>query len=118
MVERSGKDTAYLHQSDAIERLLGADTGPVVVTTGTGSGKTECFLLPVLKNAIEDAVRFGRRGLTAIYVDGAAFHRGAALRRDRYIRQRLLTGNPPWKVVELRAKYLKLGEGLLRMINS
>ena len=55
---------------------------------------------------------------TAIYVDGAAFHRGAALRRDRYIRQRLVAGNPPWKVVELRAEHLKLGEGLLQMINS
>ncbi len=39
-----------------------------MVTTGTGSGKTECFLLPVLQNALEDATRFRRPGLTAILV--------------------------------------------------
>jgi ATP-dependent helicase YprA (DUF1998 family) len=38
------------------------------VTTGTGSGKTECFLLPVIQNAIEDATAFKQSGLTAILV--------------------------------------------------
>ncbi len=68
MQQRSGSDAAYLHQSDAIEYLLGPHPGPLVVTTGTGSGKTECFLLPVIQNAIEDAVRFSRDGLTALLV--------------------------------------------------
>jgi len=68
MMARSGTAHAYLHQSEAIDRLLGADAGPLVVTTGTGSGKTECFLLPVLQNAIEDSVRFNRGGLTAILI--------------------------------------------------
>lgn len=45
----------------------------------------------------------------AIYIDGAAFHAGQRLRRDRYIRDRLRDGNPPWRVVELRAA--DLGEG-------
>lgn len=66
MESRSRQEHAYLHQSDAIDRLLGANAGPVVVTTGTGSGKTEAFLLPVIQNAIEDAARFHRAGLTAI----------------------------------------------------
>lgn len=39
----------------------------------------------------------------AIYVDGAAFHVGERLRRDRWIRERLRNGEPPWTVVELRA---------------
>jgi replicative superfamily II helicase/predicted nucleic acid-binding Zn-ribbon protein len=58
----------FQHQSDAIENLLGAAPRPVVVTTGTGSGKTEAFLLPVIQNAIMDAATFERAGLTAILV--------------------------------------------------
>ena len=57
----------YLHQQLVIERLLGPDPSPVVVTTGTGSGKTECFLAPVLQAAVEDAVRQkGSPGLAAL----------------------------------------------------
>lgn len=64
---RSTSETAYLHQSIAIDHLLGPDSGPLVVTTGTGSGKTEAFLLPVIQNAIEDSIAYkGRVGLTAI----------------------------------------------------
>jgi len=68
MEQRSGSETAYLHQSEAIAYLIGPSAGPLVVTTGTGSGKTECFLLPVIQNAIEDSVRFRRDGLTALLV--------------------------------------------------
>ena len=68
MEERSRSERAYLHQSEAIDALLAPTAQPVVVTTGTGSGKTEAFLLPVIQNAIEDAVRFKRNGLTAILV--------------------------------------------------
>ncbi len=68
MRQRSGSAHAYLHQSESIEHLLGPSAGPLAVTTGTGSGKTECFLLPVIQDAIEDAARFKRRGLTAILV--------------------------------------------------
>jgi len=39
----------------------------------------------------------------AIYIDGAAFRVGRARRRDRFIRDRLRNGTPPWRVVELRA---------------
>jgi hypothetical protein len=68
MEEGSDSKTAFLHQSDAIEHLLAAEATPLVVTTGTGSGKTECFLLPALQNAIEDAGRFKKSGLTALLV--------------------------------------------------
>ena len=33
-----------------------------------GFGKTECFLLPVIQNAMQDSVRFRRAGLTALIV--------------------------------------------------
>lgn len=69
MREQSHSETAYLHQSDAISHLLGASASSLVVTTGTGSGKTECFLLPVIQNAIQDARQFPQRsGVTAIIV--------------------------------------------------
>ncbi|MFN7896624.1 MAG: DEAD/DEAH box helicase [Cyanobacteriota bacterium] len=68
MEKRSGSKTAYLHQSEAIRHLLGSEAGPLAVTTGTGSGKTEAFLLPVIQNAIEDSVRFPQSGLTALLV--------------------------------------------------
>ena len=53
----------------------------------------------------------GRR--LAIYVDGAAFHVGANLRRDRLIRRRLSSGTRPWRVVALTARDLQRGAALL-----
>jgi hypothetical protein len=50
----------------------------------------------------------------AIYIDGAAFHAGANLRRDRFIRNRLREASPPWKIVELRAADLSRGAELAR----
>ena len=38
----------YKHQVEAWEKLLSADNSSIVVTTGTGSGKTECFMLPLI----------------------------------------------------------------------
>ena len=52
----------------------------------------------------------------AIYIDGAAFHTGQNLRRDRWIRDRLRNGTPPWTVVELRAADLAQGKALVEEI--
>ena len=52
----------------------------------------------------------------AIYIDGAAFHTGQNLRRDRWIRDRLRNGTPPWTVVELRAADLAEGKALVEEI--
>ena len=38
----------YLHQEKAFDRLSGTDPKSTIIATGTGSGKTECFLYPVL----------------------------------------------------------------------
>ena len=40
--------TPFRHQYRAWSKLL-KDQKSIVVTTGTGSGKTECFLVPVIK---------------------------------------------------------------------
>jgi hypothetical protein len=54
----------------------------------------------------------GRR--LAIYIDGAAFHVGHNLRRDRYIRDKLRSSQPPWRVEEFTARDLAKGEVLVR----
>lgn len=42
----------YFHQEEAL--LRAKNGGNLVVTTGTGSGKTECFLLPILQSLLEE----------------------------------------------------------------
>lgn len=47
----------YLHQFQTLERGVGVGT-PGIVTSGTGSGKTESFLLPILARISEEAVHW------------------------------------------------------------
>ncbi len=49
--------------------------------------------------SVADFVLTGTK--TAIYIDGAAFHRGERLRRDRLIRGKLAAGGAGWRVVVL-----------------
>ena len=44
----------YSHQEKSIEAILKHKKN-VVVTTGTGSGKTECFMIPVISNLVEES---------------------------------------------------------------
>ena len=46
------KRPLYSHQEDAIKRI-GAGRS-AIITTGTGSGKTECFLYPILNELLSD----------------------------------------------------------------
>ena len=54
----------------------------------------------------------------AIYIDGAAFHVGNNLRRDKFIRTRLQEANPPWQVIELTAKDLSSGKEVIENIRK
>jgi DEAD/DEAH box helicase domain-containing protein len=38
----------YLHQEKSFDRLSGPNPQSTIVATGTGSGKTECFIYPIL----------------------------------------------------------------------
>ncbi len=68
----------YAHQLDAVRYALGThpdrrgDRRSLVVTTGTGSGKTECFLIPLLTTLAQQAyvaragARWSRRAVRAL----------------------------------------------------
>ena len=47
--------TPHLHQAQSFERLGVSDPLSTIVATGTGSGKTECFLLPILDYCLRHA---------------------------------------------------------------
>ena len=51
----------YIHQSKSFARLNGEDGQSTLIATGTGSGKTECFLYPILdycyKHRGEDGIK-------------------------------------------------------------
>ncbi|CAG9235010.1 DEAD/DEAH box helicase [Burkholderia vietnamiensis] len=57
----------HAHQARAFERLTGDELLSTLIATGTGSGKTECFLYPVLEHCrLQRAA--GKRGIKAILV--------------------------------------------------
>ncbi len=55
----------YEHQKEAIEYAL-KNRMHIVATTGTGSGKTECFLLPVIGDLIEESKRWNEKRTRAV----------------------------------------------------
>jgi len=62
----------YAHQLEAWRALIGQDDcRSVLVTSGTGSGKTECFLVPILNDLARELVEKqdgGRCGVRAIFL--------------------------------------------------
>jgi DEAD/DEAH box helicase domain-containing protein len=50
---------AYAHQLEAWRLLGGSRRDSVLVSSGTGSGKTECFLVPLLDDLAREAEREG-----------------------------------------------------------
>jgi DEAD/DEAH box helicase domain-containing protein len=55
----------YQHQTDAFARLSGAATRSTLVATGTGSGKTESYLWPILDHCRRNK---GKPGIKAILI--------------------------------------------------
>lgn len=54
----------YYHQHLAFQRLTGALPQSTIIATGTGSGKTECFMLPILDYCLTER----RPGIKAIII--------------------------------------------------
>ncbi len=55
----------YLHQYKAFERLTSNEPKSTLIATGTGSGKTECFLYPILDYCYKHR---GQSGVKAIII--------------------------------------------------
>lgn len=58
--------SAYLHQTQAFRAI--AAGRPTLVATGTGSGKTECFLLPIISRCLHLRDEKATTGITAVIV--------------------------------------------------
>lgn len=79
----------YLHQDQAIEKIV-ANNRNVVVTTGTGSGKTETFLIPILNHLLKEEKEgtLGNPGVRALLL-----YPMNALANDQVKRLRKLLAN-------------------------
>ena len=81
----------YLHQEQAIEKSI-AGKRNVVIATGTGSGKTEAFLIPILDHLLreQESGTLGKPGVRALLL-----YPMNALANDQLKRlRRILSGSP------------------------
>lgn len=83
----------YSHQADALEAMLGERHRDLVVSTGTGSGKTETFLLPILARCAVEASN-NRSSFSTRAVRAILLYPMNALVNDQLGRLRLLFGAP------------------------
>lgn len=85
--------TPYKHQAEALEAFFHAEKPDLVISTGTGSGKTESFLMPILGSlALERSLRpasYAQTGMRALLL-----YPMNALVNDQVARLRRLLGSP------------------------
>lgn len=79
----------YLHQESAVRKARRGRN--LVVATGTGSGKTECFLIPIF----DSLIREGARGASSPGVRALLLYPMNALANDQMKRLRSLLANYP-----------------------
>ena len=59
----------YKHQVDSWKCLSKPESRSVLVTSGTGSGKTECFLVPILNDLVHESTDSGHlMGVRALFL--------------------------------------------------
>lgn len=59
-----GSFKPYAHQEKAFQRLTGPLPASTIIATGTGSGKTECFLYPILDYCLTEQ----KKGVKAVII--------------------------------------------------
>jgi Lhr-like helicase len=98
----------FLHQARAIEAFLGENSQDIIVATGTGSGKTESFLMPILGSlALEPEISMQSAKLPGCRA--ILLYPMNALVNDQLSRLRRLLGN-----ADLAALLSKKRERLIR----
>lgn len=85
-------DPPYTHQAEALE-YASRDGSSLAITTGTGSGKTESFLLPMLAKLATEAAHHAD-SFEAPAVRAMILYPMNALVNDQLGRLRLLLGDP------------------------
>ena len=85
-------DPPYEHQAVSVQRSL-LEGKSLMVTTGTGSGKTECFLLPILGKLAREAADRGPAFRTSTAMRALVLYPMNALVNDQLGRLRLLFGD-------------------------
>jgi ATP-dependent helicase YprA (DUF1998 family) len=85
-------DPPYQHQADAVRHILAAHRS-IMVMTGTGSGKTECFLLPILGKLAREAKHRGKGFGQSPAIRAMVLYPMNALVNDQLGRLRLLFGD-------------------------
>ena len=82
----------YQHQAEALQQFL-INKKDIIVATGTGSGKTECFMLPILGSLFDEAKTkpqsFAEPGVRVLIL-----YPMNALVNDQLSRLRLIFGDP------------------------
>lgn len=86
-------DPPYQHQAASVKLSL-TEGRSLMVMTGTGSGKTECFLLPILGKLAGEAKSKGKRFGETPAVRAIVLYPMNALVNDQLGRLRLLFGDP------------------------
>ena len=72
------KFAPYRHQEEAFDRLASPGGRSTLIATGTGSGKTECFLYPILDHCLKNREPDGaaparKKGREGVAGRGACF---------------------------------------------
>lgn len=86
-------DPPYDHQAQSVQRSL-VHGRSLLVMTGTGSGKTECFLLPILGKLADEACNRPHSFRSSPAVRALVLYPMNALVNDQLGRLRLLFGDP------------------------
>ena len=100
----------YVHQAKALESFFGEPSEDLIVATGTGSGKTESFLMPIIGELVLEAERSAKSaampGCRAILL-----YPMNALVNDQNARIRRLIGNVDASQIisEARARPVRFG---------
>lgn len=100
-------DPPYNHQSIAVKEVL-VNNRSLFVMTGTGSGKTECFLLPILGKLAREAYKKPKQFCKYSAVRAFILYPMNALVNDQLGRLRLLFGDS--RIVNLFTKMSKTPE--------
>ena len=79
----------HLHQEQAFDRLSGSPPKPTIVATGTGSGKTESFLYPILDYCRQHADLPGIKAILIYPMNALANDQAGRIARTIYDNENL-----------------------------